>query len=349
MAYVRNAWYVAGWVPDLARDRPTGITLLGEPVVLWHTGQHWAAFEDRCLHRLAPLSLGRCEGAHLRCLYHGLRYDTEGRVVEIPGQERIPSQARLRRYPAVERHSWLWVWMGEPAKADEALIPPAVGFDDPAWILGRGQLDYAAEARLINDNLLDFSHLSFVHANSFGATSVWAEEHPRITPLPRGIRYERWVESSPPMRGREHAGRVDGWTRYDFLVPGVLLMLGAQYPEGTAKACGQGEPPEDLPALGKTFTSQAVTPLTDKTSRYFFSWGPHRTVGDEALRDILMGIAGQAFAEDKTMIEAQQRVIDQTPNPRIMPTAHDRAITLFNQLVARMVREEASTSQESAT
>jgi vanillate O-demethylase monooxygenase subunit len=72
-------------------------------------------------------------------------------------------------------------------------------------------------------------------------------------------------------------------------------------------------------------------------------------VGDEALRDILMGIAGQAFAEDKTMIEAQQRVIDQTPNPRIMPAAHDRAITLFNQLVARMVREEASTSQETAT
>lgn len=346
MAYVRNAWYVAGWAPDAPRDRPTGISLLGEPVVLWHTGEHWAAFEDRCLHRLAPLSLGRCEGAHLRCLYHGLRYAADGRVVEIPGQDRIPAQAQLRHYPVVERHSWLWVWLGDPAQADEALIPPAVGFDDPEWILGRGSLDYAAEARLINDNLLDFSHLSFVHTNSFGATAVWAEEQPRITPLPRGIRYERWVESGPPMRGREAAGRVDGWTRYDFLIPGVLLMLSAQYPEGTAKACGHGEPPASLPALGKTFTSQAVTPLTDRTSRYFFSWGPHRTAGDEALRDVLMGIAAQAFAEDKTMIEAQQRVIDQTPQPRIMPTAHDRAITLFNQLVARLVREEAAASSE---
>ena len=279
-------------------------------------------------------------------MYHGLRYDAAGLVVEIPGQDRIPPQAQLRRYPAVERHSWLWVWMGDPARADEALIPPAVGFDDPDWILGRGFLDYAAEARLINDNLLDFSHLSFVHANSFGATSAWADEQPRITPLPRGIRYERWVESSPPMRSRESEGRVDFWSGYDFLIPGVLLMMSAQYPEGTAKACGHGKPPTDLPALGKTFTSQAVTPLTDKTSRYFFSWGPHRTAGDEALRDVLMGIAGQAFAEDKTMIEAQQRIIDQTPHPRIMPTAHDRAVTLFNQLVARLVREETTAPSE---
>lgn len=349
MAYVRNAWYVAGWSPDTPRDRPTGVTLLGEPVVLWHTGQHWVAFEDRCLHRLAPLSLGRCEGEHLRCMYHGLRFAADGRVVEIPGQERIPPKAQLRRYPVAERHSWLWVWLGDPALADDTLIPPAVGFDDPDWILGRGFLDYAAEARLINDNLLDFSHLSFVHANSFGATEDWAEEHPRITPLPRGIRYERWVESSPPMRGRENAGRVDFWTRYDFLIPGVLIMMSAQYPEGTAQACDHGEPPADLPALGKTFTSQAVTPLTAKTSRYFFSWGPHRTVGDENLRDILMGVAAQAFAEDKTMIEAQQRIIDQTPHPRIMPTAHDRAVTLFNQLVARLVREESTaTSEQSA-
>jgi vanillate O-demethylase monooxygenase subunit len=74
--------------------------------------------------------------------------------------------------------------MGDPAKADEALIPPAVGFDDPDYILGRGQLDYAAEARLINDNLLDFSHLTFVHAQSFGSDPDFARVLPSITPAP---------------------------------------------------------------------------------------------------------------------------------------------------------------------
>ena len=85
---------------------------------------------------------------------------------------------------------------------------------------------------------------------------------------------------------------------------------------------------------------QAVTPLTAKTSRYFFSWGPHRKFGDAALRDTLMALAGKAFAEDRTIIEAQQRVIDGTPQPQIMPTSADRAITLFNQLLAKRLREE---------
>jgi vanillate O-demethylase monooxygenase subunit len=90
-----------------------------------------------------------------------------------------------------------------------------------------------------------------------------------------------------------------------------------------------------------TFTSQAVTPLTAKTSRYFFSWGPHRKHGDDELRDLLMGVAGQAFGEDKMMIEAQQKVIDATSKPRVMPTAHDRGVTIFNRLVNKLADAEA--------
>jgi vanillate O-demethylase monooxygenase subunit len=135
------------------------------------------------------------------------------------------------------------------------------------------------------------------------------------------------------------------YTRYDFLLPGVLLMTGGAFPEGTAQRLGGAAPDLELADGAVTFTSQAVTPLTAKTARYFFSWGPHVKHGDAALRDTLMGIAGKAFAEDRTMIEAQQRVIDMTPAPRVMPTSADRAITLFNQLVARRVREENNPAQ----
>jgi vanillate O-demethylase monooxygenase subunit len=85
-----------------------------------------------------------------------------------------------------------------------------------------------------------------------------------------------------------------------------------------------------------TFTSQAVTALTDSTSRYFFSWGPHRDHGDAALRDMLMGIADQAFGEDKVMIEAQQQVINASPGVRVMPTSADTGVTQYNRLVARL-------------
>jgi len=349
MGYVKNAWYVAAWEQDVAPAQPLAITILGERIVLYlsESGRH-VALEDRCVHRLAPLSLGRCEGDRLRCMYHGLLFDPDGKVVEIPGQELVPAKARVRSYPVVERHSWIWVWMGEPALADESLVPPAVGFDNPDYILGRGFLDYEAEARLINDNLLDFSHLTFVHAQSFQAGPQFAETQARITPLDRGIRYERWVENTRGSSSRKSDQPMDNFMIYDFLIPGVLLMTSGVFPLGSAKALDFKAPDMADSVAGVTFTSQAVTPMRDKTARYFFSWGPRRDHGDEALRDSLMKLADQAFAEDKTIIEAQQKVIDDTPNPQIMPTAHDRAVTLFNRLVERLAREEANPAHEAA-
>lgn len=336
MTYARNAWYVAAWEQDLPTDAPTSVTILGEQIVLWRAAERMVAMEDRCVHRHAPLSLGRCEGATLRCMYHGLLFDADGQCVEIPGQEKVPPQARVKSYPAVTRHSWVWVWMGDPALADEALIPPAVGFDNPDYILGNGFLDYAAEARLINDNLLDFSHLSYVHANSFGAGPEFANSQPKLDVLDRGVRFSRWITNTMGSSTRRSETPVDTWSTYDFLVPGVLLMWSAAYPLGTAEKLGFAAPDPADAISGLNFTSQAVTPTGDKTSRYFFSWGPHVKHGSEAMRDGMMQMAAMAFGEDKVMIEAQQKVIDRDPSRAITPTAHDRGVTIFNRIVEKL-------------
>ena len=349
MSYVRNAWYVAGWAHELAADTPFAITILGDRIVIWRTGSGAIhALEDRCIHRLAPLSRGRCEGERLRCMYHGLLFDPDGQVVEIPGQDTVPPKARVRNYPVAERGSWLWVWMGDRALADERLIPPAVGLDHPDYILGHGWLDYEAEARLINDNLLDFSHLTFVHANSFGSGPEFARLPARITAIDRGVRYQRWNENTYGSSSRKSETPMDNFMTYDFLIPGILLMTGGVFPPGAARDSDYGVPDYSTAVSGVTFTSQAVTPMTDRTARYFFSWGPHRDHGDEAMRDMLMGMAGQAFAEDKATIEAQQRVIDMTADPKVMPTAHDRGVTLFNRLVEKLARAELEGRQNAA-
>lgn len=250
----------------------------------------------------------------------------------------------MKSYGVVDRHGWLWVWMGDPAKADDALIPAAVGLDDPNWILGHGQLDYAAEARLINDNLLDFTHLSYVHPNSFGASEEWARSRPEVIPLERGVRFQRWLPDQLGMAVRGQSSRIDIWSSYDFMVPGILLMQSASFEPGTAQSCGHRPPDAELlaKAKGVTFTSQAVTPVTEHTARYFFSWGPRSDWGNEGVRDGLMAMALQAFDEDKRMIEAQQRVIRETAAPRVMPTSADRGVVLFNRLVDRLVRAESS-------
>lgn len=340
MTYVHNAWYVAAWSCDLDAARPFAVTILDEPVVIWRSeAGALAALEDRCVHRLAPLSLGRCEGANLRCMYHGLLFAPDGKVAQIPGQDLIPPKARVRSYPVADKHDWIWVWMGDPALADEALIPPAVGISEPDWVLGHGQLDYAAEARLVCDNLLDFSHLTYVHAQSFGAGPEFAEFQPKITPLERGVRVTRWLPQAVGSPRNPHDQPVEAYQSYDFLIPGVLLMWSANYPAGTAARLGDQAPAMDAALSGLNFTSQAVTSTGEGTARYFFSWGPHCREGGEAKRDAMMAIAAQAFAEDKTMIEAQQRVIAATPDPQIMPTAHDRGITFYNRLVEKLARE----------
>lgn len=349
-SYLRGAWYVAAWGKDLPIATPMAVSILDEPIVIYRTTDgRLVALEDRCVHRLAPLSLGRCEGARLRCMYHGFLYDAQGNVVEIPGQAQIPRQARVRSYVVTERHSWIWVWMGDVSAADAALIPAAVGLDDPQWILGTGQLDYAAEARLINDNLLDFSHLPYVHAASFRAPEVFATERPVVTALPRGVRFERWVVNRKRFFAAESEPVVDNWSSYDFLVPGVLLMWNGSFPAGTAQACQFSKPDYERAIGDVTFTSQAVTPTIGKSARYFFSWGPHCRHGDTNRRDLLMDIAAQAFGEDKVMIEAQQKVVDRTPNASIMPTTADKGVTLFAQILRRLIAAEAPRASQDMT
>jgi vanillate O-demethylase monooxygenase subunit len=346
--FVRNCWYVAGWDYELTADKPISRTVINEPIVLYRTADGAVVgMEDRCCHRGAPLSLGRLEGDDLRCMYHGLKFNRSGRCIEIPGQDQIPATACVKTYPVVQRHSWIWVWMGDAAAADPALIPPAVGFDDPDWILGSGQMDYEANYLLINDNLTDFSHLSYVHANSFGATEIWARTRPNITRLERGIRVQRWI-SGGVSEGVTRADRrapdgmaTEHWQSYDYLAPGVLLMQSATYPRGAQETFGGGEPdPSVIAPVSRNFTSQAVTPLTDRTSRYFFSWGPHASEGTKETAEAMMKVANMAFTEDRIMIEAQQRTLDTTPPRKDILTSADVGPMQMRSVLERLIRAE---------
>jgi phenylpropionate dioxygenase-like ring-hydroxylating dioxygenase large terminal subunit len=351
--YVRNCWYVAAWDYELKAGELISRTVLGEPIVFYRAQDGGlVALADRCCHRFAPLSLGRIEGDDLRCMYHGLKFDRAGRCIEIPGQDMIPQTACVKTYPALQAHSWIWVWMGDPAKADPALIPPAVGLDHPDWTLRSGHLDYEANYLLINDNLTDFTHLSYVHANSFGATEAFARTRPTVERLERGVRIWRWLsdglrEDAPTRVHRR--GEGDNWQSYDFLAPGVLLMHTVVCPFGTAERFGQ-RPPDlsQVEVISENFTSQAVTPTSERASRYFFSWGPRSGEGSDAMAEAMMQLALMAFGEDKTMIEAQQRVIDMGPEQKEVLTSADVGPMQMRAALQRLVKAESEGAAASA-
>ncbi|HXN87144.1 MAG TPA: aromatic ring-hydroxylating dioxygenase subunit alpha [Candidatus Binataceae bacterium] len=340
--FVRNCWYVPGWSRDFAKDSLTAVTILNEPIVIYRKSDGGlVALQDRCCHRFAPLSLGRLEGEDLRCMYHGLKFAPSGKCIEIPGQPKIPPQAWVRGYPIVEKHSCAWIWMGDPALADETLIPDFVGVDDPQWAMTSGRMDYSANYMLINDNLLDLSHIAFLHRKSLGATfSPEGVSRPTVTKVPGGVRIQNWINSGPSqMVPSISKGRVDIFQTYDFMIPGVFLLRADMYPEGTAKMFPDREA-IGIEPLHCQFTCQAVTPLTDDRTCYFFAYGPWAK--ERQFIDAFYQLGLKAFNEDRVMIEAQQKNINLSPAYRMMTIAIDSGIAQFRRMIDDVIRSESN-------
>jgi phenylpropionate dioxygenase-like ring-hydroxylating dioxygenase large terminal subunit len=246
--FIRNCWYVGAWDHEIVEGRVLSRTLLGSAIVFYRqTSGAIVALDDRCAHRLAPLSLGRVEGDRLRCMYHGLVYDPSGKCVEIPGQDVIGSGLRVRSYPVVERDRYVWIWLGDPARADPAAIPDCHWLDDPAWVGKPGLVEFGANFLLLVDNLLDFSHLTYVHANTFGGSTAIALAKQKIDEFGWGVRVTRYypnITMPPFATGLAPFGNpVDRWHIYDWYVGGnVLTMDSGWAPAGTGfpKPCSSG-------------------------------------------------------------------------------------------------------------
>jgi phenylpropionate dioxygenase-like ring-hydroxylating dioxygenase large terminal subunit len=342
--YVRNCWYAAGWSRDFAAEKLYALSILNEPIVIFRTGDGaLAALQDRCCHRFAPLSMGRLEGENLRCMYHGLKFAPSGRCIEIPGETKIPSQVKVRSYPVRDKHSISWIWMGDPADADEALIPDFVGVDDPQWAMRPGRMDYKANYTLINENLLDLSHIAFLHNRSLGAAlTPEGTGSTTLTRLARGVRIQNWLVGEPSgMSIATRGKRTNIWQTYEFLAPGIFLLRADFYPHGTAHRFAQREP-DGVGLVHRQFTCQAVTPLTDKTSCYFFAYGPWSN--EPELRDTLYELGLKAFNEDRVMIEAQQRNIDLAPETKMVKLSIDSGIAQFNRVMDELIKEETALS-----
>lgn len=348
--FLQNTWYVAGWAADLPASQPRSLSVADQPIVLYRTaGGRLVALADRCPHRWAPLSLGRVEGEDLRCMYHGLKFAPDGHCVEIPGQARIPRSLCARSYPVREKHRLIWLWLGDPGLCDPDQIPNLSLLDAPAMRVYTGQLDYQAHYALINDNLLDLSHLAFLHANTLGRPVENAADLPppsrfgggsQAKAIERGVRVEGWLSGNNVMVPRRVRGG-DFWSRVDFLVPGLYVSHGLMYPPGEAQRCA-GAPPTAGEPLSDSFSIQAVTPMGPRHTRYFYSLGARTDDMSQAEADELWEIVLQAFCEDLRMIEAQQHMIDAHPQGHMGGVASDRGLALFRNLMRRLLAEEAA-------
>jgi phenylpropionate dioxygenase-like ring-hydroxylating dioxygenase large terminal subunit len=303
--FLKNFWYVAAYGHEVAR-KPLGRMILGEPVVLFRKEDGTAvALEDRCVHRHLPLSMGKLVGDHLQCHYHGLRYDCSGQCVRVPGQNTVPPGARVKTYPVVERYRWLWIWMGDPALADPDKITDFHWLDDPAWGAKGCYLHVKANWQLIVDNLLDLTHLAFVHETTIGNAALVDNAAVKVTRAPNNVVVTRWIIDAPAPPTFVRAGGfvtpVDRWQIIDFVPPAFLRLDVGCTPTGTGAPQGRR-----VGGIGMR-NLNAITPETETTSHYFWGQAHDWDVHNHATTDMLVEQITTAFLEDVAVLEAQQR------------------------------------------
>lgn len=164
--YPRNMWWVAAH-SDEVTQKPLSRWLLETPVVLYRLEDGTpAALYDRCPHRWAPLSEGRVEGERIICPYHGMEFDPAGNCVKAPTQDMTPKTAQIPSYVTREAGAFIWIWMGDEEAID--CDPPEVTYQtDPGWSFLHGYYNLAANWVLVRENVLDLTHIAFLHTNTF--------------------------------------------------------------------------------------------------------------------------------------------------------------------------------------
>ncbi len=342
MAYLRNAWYVAAWSDEVGIAAALRRTLLDEPVALFRD-EHGAlhAVVDRCPHRFAPLSMGSIVGETIRCPYHGLRFDGSGQCVHNPhGNGTIPKAARVRAFPVIERHGIAWIWMGEAERADPDSIPDFTLFDEAANHVGKGYLEIDANYQLGTDNILDLSHIAYVHRESLGSDEMQRSES-EVTQDGHTVwsRRRNFGERLPAAVLGHYRSQPDTLWDRSFDVrwdpPASMLLLVAGAPSGAVRTGNTRALP----------FAHLFTPQTQASSHYWFAASYPKSLGpryEQRARAALEFLAGPFEREDLPMLQAQQRALGDRGFWEMKPVllAGDAAAVRARRLLDRLIERE---------
>jgi len=328
--FIRHAWYVAALASEIKHEMLPR-TLLGEKVVFYRTSQgKVTALQDRCVHRHVPLSIGRLKGDVVECGYHGMRFDAAGKCIHIPSQKQIPEKACVRAFPIVEKYGFVWIWMGPPQAADEAAIPDHELCDDP-MLTGEMKYFFArCDYRLAVDNIMDFSHIAFVHETTVGSQAV-VETEPKFTITGNEISARRFVPMEPtsPLLKKilklEHVDRT----------------LDVTYaPVANAKVNTSATPPGKTSPVLRVHTITIFTPESETTTHLWV--GTYRNFAldsPELTRTITKEII-TTVEQDIAITEAQQQ--NMCPDAFSVSLAGDRGPSAARQILKRLLRLESS-------
>jgi phenylpropionate dioxygenase-like ring-hydroxylating dioxygenase large terminal subunit len=334
--FLRNHWYAVATSAELT-EKPLARTVCDEPLVIFR-GQEGnvAVLTDRCPHRKAPLSSGEVVGNDIQCGYHGIRFAGDGACTHVPGNAPVGRGFRARSFPVREAHGLIFVWFGDAERADPALVPDFSENVKPGWTGVHGTLYVRANYQLLIDNILDLTHVVFVHKTTLAGGGV-AETPLQVEidgDVVRAQRLMRNVDTAPIYKAaRNLHGKIDRWQFLEFRPPVYArITLGAR------------EAGSEVPFGTPTHVVlNSFTPESEHTTHYFWStvrsWG----LDDANVSKIYKDMTDLAFAEDARIVEAQQRLIESdTSGAPLVSLAFDRAGLGARRIIRRKLEEEAA-------
>ncbi|WP_101952876.1 aromatic ring-hydroxylating dioxygenase subunit alpha [Mycobacterium sp. 3519A] len=311
-----DGWYAAAWDREVGRE-PLARRVADEPVVLYRTRDgRPVALADACWHRLAPLSMGALIGEEsIRCPYHGIVYNANGRCVGMPAQETINPSAMVRSFPAVQRHRFIWVWLGDPFCANPDLIPDMHQMDDPGWAGDGESIELRCNFALVLDNLMDLTHEEFIHTSSIGGRDISSSEFV-VSSEGDSVTLSRWMIDIEPVpfmgaqlrtRFPAFAGNVDRWQIIHYQYPSTICI-----DVGVAKT-GTGAPDGDRSQGINGYVMNTITPETTTSCRYHWAWMRNYELRSQLLTTQIRDGIRNVFKEDTAMLHAQQQAISANP------------------------------------
>jgi phenylpropionate dioxygenase-like ring-hydroxylating dioxygenase large terminal subunit len=348
--FLRNCWYAAGFSDDFGHALAAR-TFMGEAVVIYRTETGTpVALEDRCAHRRLPLSMGRLAGDQVECGYHGLVYDHSGACVKIPGQANVPAGARVRSYPVLDRHSYLWIWMGEPRLADPALIPDYSAIDEAGEQTSRIRLHLACNYLLTVDNLLDLSHLAYVHSTTTGSPALAEEAVVKVVRQGDAVLIKRWQRNiEPSLTFRQFGGfkgRVNLWQVSEYRAPCYIRVS-----YGSCDADKPVHEDDDIWSHGTWGFKvlHGLIPETERTTHQFRTVTIHPSqVAADAIVEFKRQ-CDQIITEDRDIFAIQQRALDADPRRAsardlrsTAPIGADQGLTQARRLLQQRLDAEAA-------
>lgn len=340
---VRNRWYLAGYGSEITRE-PMERTILGEPVVFYRTeAGDPVAMYGICPHRYFPLAQGTLKGDSIACGYHGFTFDQTGTCVEVPSQDE-PSNFCQPTYSIEERSGLCWIWMGDDEARDVNLIPPYedFGLGQDGWHDGSyNYFHVEGRSQLLIDNLMDLTHLPYVHSHIPGGEHLAKTEN-RMDDS--GDIFMLYRDSKVPFTpfhdmiygaDAKYEGVAQVENQTAFYGPELIRT-------GLGKFVDINGDPNVPEALGDFYILHAITPETEHSTHYF-GWAVRNfRLGDETLDQIWLDSDNVIRGQDAVAIKAvEERLDESTKRQKELLVKSDAPAVRIRRNVQAMLDEEA--------